>query len=54
MKFFVHLVTLLLISSCGSALDDRIFELVEGKNKWMESAPNKSYLYTYVESAHKL
>ena len=39
---------MLLITSCSSGFDNKVKELVGNKNKWIKSAPNRNYTYTYL------
>ena len=48
MKYIAQLIFLLLISSCSSDLDEKVKSLVESKNKWIKSVPNRNYTYTYL------
>lgn len=41
-----------MITGCSPDLDTKVKNLVESKNKWIKSAPNRNYSYTYKHQCH--
>ena len=48
MKYIAQLIVLILITGCSSELENNVNALIENKNKWIKSSPNRNYSYTYL------
>ncbi len=48
MKYVLQTIILIIITACSPSLDDQVNKLIESKNKWIKSSPNRNYSYTYL------